>query len=252
MTARAVHVLGYRGRVMEVGAGERVVVILASMLVLGRTYRGTARELAARGFRVSIVEAPGCGGGERLRKPWGFEQYGEWMAEAMGDVGPGGVLVGHSNSGAAALVATVRRPSAVSHLVLVDTVGFDGDRTLGTVVAARAWDGMLEMGLTLRGFPHVAYNFFVHARNLGRQVGLAAEADMEGYATRVRVPTLAGWGRLDHTMPVACAGRIARLIPGARVYVSEKGSHDWIVTESAEFAGVVDGFVRTAGLPAAG
>ena len=155
------------------------------------------------------------------------------------------VLVGHSNSGAAALIAAAERPDLFSRLVLVDAVGFEPDPSLLRVLAGRALDAAIEWKLSLWGFHHVLFNAAVHARNFFGQIRAAAGPRLVRYARENRVPTLLAWGGQDHTMPLEHAREALRAFPNAEMYVCEVGSHDWLITHAEEFAAAVGRFCGT-------
>ena len=72
--------------------------------------------------------------------------------------------------------------------------------------------------------------------------------DLRPHAARVRAPTLLAWGARDHTIPIRCAHTLRGLIPGASLYVSRHGSHDWMIDRAPEFASVVRAFIDAAPL----
>src|SRR4051812_35830822 len=111
---------GLRARVTEAGDGPTTIVILASQLVLAKSYRPTVAALLNRGgFRVRVVEMPGCGGAQRLRERWGMREYGAWVCAFLDEVRESDekpILIGHSNSCAAAIVAASTCPEKVAGL----------------------------------------------------------------------------------------------------------------------------------------
>jgi pimeloyl-ACP methyl ester carboxylesterase len=233
---------GYRGCFTTEGDGPPLV-ILATPLALGRTYAPTAACLAAA-FRVVTVEMPGSGGGSRLRTPWDMEAYADWVAgcfDALSIEEP--TVIGHSFSGGVALVMGAVHAEKVGRLVLASTVGADCPRSVPRMVLGRGVDAILEAGLTLWGWHHVAFNLLAHTRNSLGLVSRAAAADLSGYARQVHAPTLLAWGAHDFTTPPRCAAALQAVLPDARLYVSERGSHDWIVGRPDEFAAAVREFV---------
>src|SRR4051812_14953322 len=75
---RSITAAGMRARVIEAGDGPVGIVLLASQLVLAKSYRPTIDALLKRHLRVRVVEMPGCGGGSRLREPWTTREYARW------------------------------------------------------------------------------------------------------------------------------------------------------------------------------
>jgi pimeloyl-ACP methyl ester carboxylesterase len=234
-------VAGHRACVREAGSGPDVL-LLPSMLVRIQSY-GLLIELLARRFRVVAVEMPGCGRASRLERPWSFDDYARWLPAFLDRMGLERLpVIGHSNSGAVALLFAALHPKRVSHLVLADTVGADVSGSLWRVLVGRAVDALIEYSLSLRAWHHPASILLRHTRNCLRQVMLATRP-YDVLAPRVAAPTLLAWGRRDHTMPLRCALRLRELIPDAELYVSAGGSHDWLITHASEFAAAFADFL---------
>ena len=234
---------GVRGRYTVAGSGEPLV-LLATTLVRARPYAPVVRRLATR-FRVFAIDLPGCGGADRLPRAWTFEEYARWTGGALAALGvESATLVGHSNSAGIALVsAATMPPGRLRRLVLADAVGAVESPSYWQVILGRALDGVLEPVLSLTGWHHLVYNALAHTRNFFGQIKASIERDLRGYAPRVAVPTLVAWGARDHTMPPHCADALRGLLPRPFAYVSPTGSHDWIITNAAEFADAVIRFV---------
>ncbi len=236
-----------RAHYLEVGDGP-TLVLLASMLVRARTYAPLIARLAPH-FRVLAVELPGSGRSSRLTQTWGLEEYADWSERFLNAVAvERAIIVGHSNSGAVALLMGARRPERVSSLVLADAIGARQSHSLFRLLLARAVDAALEPGLSARGWPDVAWNLLFHTGSFLHQVRLAARADVLQQAPAVVAPTLVAWGRKDHTMPLVCSARLRAVIPGSRLHLSE-GSHDHCIAHADEFARSVSKFVESVAVP---
>ncbi|WP_437924022.1 alpha/beta fold hydrolase [Sorangium sp. So ce291] len=232
--------------VTETGTGAPVV-LLPSMLISGMTYRPTVEAMARRA-RVLVAELPGSGRGSRLRAPWTLEQYARCVDEVLQALQIEGVtLIGHSMSGAAALVAGALYPARLAGLVLADAVGVNPPGSVLALLFGRMADASLEPRFSVRAAPALLHNLLLHTRSALSFVRLAATAELSGHAARVRVRTLVAWGARDHTVPLGSALAMQRLIPGSTLAVSPKGSHDWLVERPAEFADVVAKFMERSG-----
>ncbi|WP_438031890.1 alpha/beta fold hydrolase [Sorangium sp. So ce204] len=232
--------------VTETGTGEPAV-LLPSMLIDGATYQ-PAVEAMARHARVLVLELPGSGRASRLRAPWTLERYARCVAEALRALRLERVtLIGHSLSGAVALIVAALHPERLTGVVLVDSIGFNPQGSVLSLVLARAAESLLEPRFVARGTPALLHNLLFHARSALSLLRIAATADLSGHAARVRVRTLLAWGARDLTVPIRSALAIQRLIPDSTLVVSSKGSHDWIVERPAEFAGAVARFMAGSG-----
>ncbi len=236
-----------RARYLEAGEGPPLL-LLASMLVRARTY-GPLIERLAPHFRVLAVELPGSGRSSRLSGPWSLEDYAHWSDRFLDAVSVDrAVVIGHSNSGAVALLLGAQHPERVASLVLADATGARQSHSLLRLLLARAVDALLEPGLSARGWPDVAWNLLFHTGSFLHQVRLAAGADVLQHAPAVVAPTLVAWGRKDHTMPLVCSASLRAVILGSRLHLSE-GSHDHCITHADEFARSVTKFVGGAAIP---
>jgi len=195
VSERPLVVDGVRGYYSVAGAGEPLV-LLATTLVRARPYAPVIHKLASR-FRVFALDLPGCGGAQRLPRTWSFQKYGRWLNGAIALLSLERVtLVGHSNSGAIALVAAATAPAGrLKRLVLADPVGAVESASYWRVLFGRAIDALLEPGLSLSGWHHLFYNTFAHTRNFFGQIKASIEQDVRHYAPRVPVRTLIAVGR---------------------------------------------------------
>lgn len=226
----------------ETGTGMPAV-LLPSMLISGMTYRPVVDAIARRA-RVLVVDLPGSGRGSRLRAPWTLERYARCVADTLQTLQLERVtLIGHSLSGAAALVTGALYPERLSGLVLADSVGVNPPRSVLALILSRAADALLEPRFSVRGAPALLHNLLCHTRSAQSLLRIAATVDLSGYAARVRVRTLLAWGARDLTVPLGSALAIQRLIPDSTLVVSAKGSHDWIVGRPAEFADALARFM---------
>lgn len=240
---RFVDVDGTRGVIFEGGEGPTVVV-LASMLVLARSYLWPLEQFTKR-FHTIVVQLPGGGRATRLRSPWGMTEYAYWTGRLLEGLDVRDVtLLGHSNSGAVATILAATDATRVGRLVLADSIGADRASSLTRIILARGLDCFHEPELTLAAWSHVVFNAVFHFRNFFEQVRLSARTNLKEHARRVTLPTLVAWGRKDHTMPLRCARLLHEWITRSRLYISRAGSHDWLNDHSKEFADVLERFIR--------
>ena len=238
VTKRRITINGCNASLFEAGEGQPLV-LLVTPFILARTYRPTIRALA-RSFRVTAIEMPGSGaGGSRLSPAWDFRQMADWVVSALDQIEPNRpiVLVGHSNSGAVALLAAASAaPGRIASLILADTVGGPSSHSYARILAGRALDAILEPLFTIRATIPALSNLFRHTRHQLSQIRHAIHADLSDQASRVTVPTLLAWGRRDLTVRLRDAESLMKRMPNARLYVSERGGHDWIIVLADEFS----------------
>jgi len=244
---RRVEVAGATAHCHVVGDGPDLV-LLASPLVRARTYRPLVWRLA-RHFRVTVVELPGSGRASSVERPWTVPEYAAWTAELIPRLVPERPwLMGHSDSGAFALLVAAWCPDRIRGVVLADAVGARRKRSVPRVVAARLLDGLLEPVLNVRAGWHLLSNVLKHPRSFFHRVRESSLVDVLGFAPWVSVPALVAWGRHDHTMPPECAQRLAGRLRRARLHIGP-GSHDSPITRPRVFTQAVLDFTRDASEP---
>ena len=243
---RKIQVGAHQAHLIEIGSGPPVV-LLSAMLIWAPTYAPLIERLGQR-FQVIAVEMPGSGRASRLPVPWSFERYaafGAGLLEAL-DLDRT-ALIGHSNSGAVAMIMGALYPERIAKLALLDPVGVNPPGSAWRLALTHARDIPFEPRFSLHAAPGLLYNLFRHPRDVFSQVRLAARENLTGYATRVAVPTLLGWGARDRTVPLRDGYLLHRLIPGSTLYVSPTGLHDWLIEEAEELVEVFTAFVEQGG-----
>ena len=242
-----IEVAGARGGYLDEGTGPTLVLLVTPFVTAAMYY--PARVALARRFRVITVELPGTAGHQVGGRAWLMSEYAAWVAGFLERMGLEDVtLVGHSNSGAIAMLTGIRAPGRLRGVVLANTIGADGSRSFADVLAGLAVCAPLEMRYALRLMPRFAYNMWFHTRNFFKQFVESVRRDLRPQARTLRVPTLVAWGALDFVMPLSCATTLMRRLPDAELYVAARGSHDWLAELPEEFAGAVEGFWGRVGM----
>jgi pimeloyl-ACP methyl ester carboxylesterase len=219
-----------------------VVVLLASPFARVGLYRPVVEALSAD-FRVIAVEMPGCGCAARLREAWTFDEYARWVEAFLERLDLEQVLlIGHSYTGAVAIKLGAGAGARVAGIVLADSVGGSGPRSILAVLVGCAMCVPLEIRFVLRGVPHLTYNLLRHSRNFLVQFWRAVRADLRDTAPHVTLPVLLAWGALDFVMPISGARQLQALLPESDLEISQRGSHDWLIERAEEFSGRVRRF----------
>jgi len=211
---------------------------------------------------VIRFDVPGVGGSSVPRRPYRLAMLAPWVASMVEELGYSRFdVLGLSWGGALAQQLAVQRRDRVRRLVLVAT----GTGTVMVPAHPRVLSKMLTprrhrdvdyarhiaaeiYGGTMRTHPERAARL-LHAgtptpsrRGYYLQLAAAAGWCSLPFLRFVRQPTLVLAGDDDPIIPLVNAKVLARLIPGARLHVYS-GGHLGILTESAELAPLVDGFL---------
>ena len=108
---------------LTAGNGTTVILMIASQVVLARSYRSTMNALS-RDHTVFCLELPGCGRSDSVKEPFTHQQYAAWIVKFLDHIQvTSAVVIGHSCSTAPAVALAESHASFVSHLVLVSAIG---------------------------------------------------------------------------------------------------------------------------------
>jgi pimeloyl-ACP methyl ester carboxylesterase len=134
-------------------------------------------------------------------------------------------LVAQSMGGIVAVLAALRKPGRITHLVLSVTSGGIDMAALG----AQDWRPAVRVDHpTLPGW------FLDHRDDLSAQL------------RTLEIPTLLLWGDADPVSPVAAGRRLAQLLPRARLHVVAGGGHDLGHAFAGTVIPLIDGHLGSA------
>jgi pimeloyl-ACP methyl ester carboxylesterase len=124
-------------------------------------------------------------------------------------------LLAQSMGGVVAMLAALRRPDLVTHLVLVATSG----------------------GINIADLQAASWreSFAIENPSLPRWF-VEDATDLTSQVSSISCPTLLLWGDTDPMSPVSVGRRLAGLLPNSRLRVFQGGGHDLVSTHSHEVA----------------
>jgi pimeloyl-ACP methyl ester carboxylesterase len=275
-----VRVAGTRTRLVEMGAGDPVILLHGFGDSVG-TWRYALPALA-RTHHVIAADLPGFGRSQpSMHRPL-LDWYAHWTEELIAKVAPRGraTLIGNSLGGAVALDTALRTPLRVTKLVLVDCAGLGAGVPLWWRLttaqlfrlpplagpAARVLPkpllervvGQVYSGLV---FHHPGEVDAACARDFAAHYGSAAQVrhlfDLGHTIVRelasgrllagagaLRVPTLIVWGTHDRMVPVAHGMALRQRVPTSQLYLVDDCGHCPQLERPAEFSESVERFLR--------
>lgn len=250
--AQFIDVCGLRTRYLIRGSGPAAVLVLhgwgASIEAVYPIVAGLAPVAS-----VCALDLPGFGQSEPPPRPWGVEDYQEFLAAFMDALQiERATIVGHSNGGRIAIRMAATEPRRAARLVLVDSAGIRPRRTLRWYrrvgmaklgkYAAR-WGGALGERLRARIVGRVASTDYAAAGEMRPTLVRLVNSDLREYLPRILVPVLLVWGADDTDTPVADARTMERLIPDAGLVVLDGAGHYSYLDQPARFVRIVAHFV---------
>ncbi len=249
--AQFIDVRGLRTRYLIRGSGPAVLVLHgwgASIEAVQPIVAGLAPVAA-----VHALDLPGFGQSEPPPRPWGVEDYQEFLAafmDALGIERP--TIVGHSNGGRIAIRMAATEPRRAARLVLVDSAGIRPKRTLrwyrrvGMAKLgkyAALWLGAPGERLRARIVGRVASTDYAAAGEMRPTLVRLVNSDLREYLPRISVPTLLVWGADDTDTPPSDGRLMEQLIPDAGLVVLEGAGHYSYIDQAARFARIVTHFI---------
>jgi pimeloyl-ACP methyl ester carboxylesterase len=133
-------------------------------------------------------------------------------------------LIAQSMGGVVALLAALRKPDLVTHLVLSVTSGGMRMDEFG----AEDWRPLTRAANP--GLPDWFYNY---------------QEDLTPRLPALRMPALLLWGDADPISPVKAGERLAALLPNAALHVIPGGAHDVACTHARVVAPLIDQHLST-------
>jgi pimeloyl-ACP methyl ester carboxylesterase len=144
---------------------------------------------------------------------------GDLAERVLAEIDQPGALIAQSMGGVVAMLAALRKPELVTHLVLSVTSGGMRMESFG----AQDWRPAVRAAN-----PELPDWFLSHQEDLTPR--LAA----------LRIPTLLLWGDADPISPVSAGERLASVLPQAELHVIPGGGHDVACSHANLVAPLID------------
>ena len=248
LQAQYVTVQGTRIRYVESGTGQ-TVVFLHGLGASIYSWRDVIGPVAAAGFHVVAFDNRGFGGSDRPGSGYGADDYASLTVAFLDSLHLSDVvLVGHSMGGEIAALATLKDPSNVRGLVLIDAAGLGTHLPLLTRLARAPLVGRMVAGLRGRSGVEKALRstFGVPSRVSQAEVdqyyapvaapdftrtlaGVAREFDfsaLKGRLDSIAKPTLVMWGSRDVWIPPGIGERMTANLQRAAFVLVPGVGHD--------------------------
>lgn len=186
--------------------------------------------------QVISLSFPGFGSSPEPSESWGTWEYVDFLNDWLGQQITGAVdVIGHSFGGRISIGLTVRYPSLVGRLVLIDSSGLKPRRSLKTRLKILTAKCMSRTSRIIGG--RLSEIIDRQRERLGsedwRQASpvmrgtlvRALKEDLKAELPKITAPTLLVWGNEDNETPLFMAKVMDRLIPDAKLSVIEGAGH---------------------------
>ncbi|MET7312315.1 alpha/beta hydrolase [Streptomyces sp. NPDC005571] len=258
---------------VESGARDAPCVVMSSACAMSYRLCLPWLEALATDYRCIVIQTRGTG--EPVTDPADFDRYGSGVAEQAGDIlavmdaldtGPVH-LMGLCGGAVPALVAAAREPGRVRSLslwhadlelgpdaeksehqtnlrALLDMAGESRDMAgwMRDKLASGPMKGVPDSIGPLAVRPYATTELFYRYAKL---TGATMHWDSRATANQVKQPTLIVTSRDDHTAHPAGSRRLAQLLPGSRLVVTDHGSHLDAFNGTSKQVGTLISFLRS-------
>lgn len=222
---------GSRAHYLKAGSGPPIILFHGGASD-SRDWLDTMEALA-HSYTLHAPDMIGFGQSEKSRPGYYLSDFTEFAAGFIDRLGHDSqVLVGHSLGGRVCLDIALRYPEKVSHLVLIDTVGFGQLARWGMYIGAF----MYWLRKVLR-MPQPYPRYFKQMHEDRQWMCL----DM---LPQLNVPTLLVWNERDPYYSVSQAARAAELIPDVRLEIFPGYGHAPHVKSRERFNDLLLGFLK--------
>lgn len=239
---------------LKTGSGKKVIICLHGWGEDATTF-SKLTEKFKDGFTFLAPDLPGFGGTEEPPKPWGVDDYANFITAWLKKIGKTEVfaIVGYSNGGAIAISLLGNQHLKVKKLILIASSGIrDIYRMKRLILRGSAKIAKLPLKLlpknTQNRIKRKAYAAIGSDYMLLPELDLSyrrmISQDMQATATHINAPTLLIYGREDDSTPVKYGQLFKDAIPNSRLEVIENGGHFIHQEQAKKIAGLVENFLR--------
>lgn len=213
---------------------KRPILILHGWGSKAAAWKEVADFLIKDGYRVVVPDLPGFGDNPSPEKPWGLDEYTEWVNNfARKNNLTRFYLLGHSFGGGIAIKYAILFPEKVEKLFLV-AAAYARSKTLKKIFLGliskifKIFSFLPFYGLFRRTF----YKFVIRKSDYAHAKGIMKESylkvineDLSSQLSEITAPTVIIWGEKDDITPLKLAYFAKERIKNSELVIVEDGRH---------------------------
>lgn len=206
-------------------------------------------ELFSERFNTNLLTIPGLT--QKSDKPWGLENYVQWLKQKLAKEKDKVILIGHSNGGRISIAFAAKYPQYVSKLILIDSAGIY-HKEFFLQLKRLLFKGAAKIGKRLTGsdkLRNILYKLagesdYKNANPIQRQTMLnLISVDLTSDLEKIKVPTLIIWGKEDRVTPLSDGKLMHKLIKGSKLKIISGARHSPQFTHPEKVAKEIHEFI---------
>ena len=188
-------------------------------------------EIKKGGIKVIVPDLPGFKKETELKRPWGLDDYVEWVKRSFFINEDQFFLAGHSFGGRIAIKFAIKYPEKLSGLILVSAAGIKPKRNPLVSIFVPIFK-KLSFLPGYRFFRKIFYRFVLKKTDYVNLKGAMKETfkkvineDLTPLLPKIKVPTLIIWGEKDKITPLSDAFLMKKEIKNSKLEILKDIGH---------------------------
>ena len=188
-------------------------------------------EIKKGGIKVIVPDLPGFKKETELKRPWGLDDYVEWVKRSFFINEDQFFLLGHSFGGRIAIKFAIKYPEKLSGLILVSAAGIKPKRNPLVSIFVPIFK-KLSFLPGYRFFRKIFYRFvlkktdYVHLKGAMKETfKKVINEDLTPLLPKIKVPTLIIWGEKDQITPLSDAFLMKKEIKNSKLEILKDTGH---------------------------
>lgn len=221
------------------GASGSPIVLLHGWGCSSECMDGVYNYLTRHNRRVYSIDFPGFGKSDFPPESWGVYDYADcvqYMLGALGIVKP--TIVGHSFGGRIAIILGARK--VASKLVLADSAGLKPRTSLRKTLAIARYKRLKRLGKAPLDAGSADYAAL--KPSMKKVFVRIVNTHLDPLLSKIDVPTLLFWGKLDKDTPPYMARKMSRRIRDSGLVMLRDAGHFAYAERSDVFCAALQSF----------
>lgn len=213
--------------------------------------------LSEKGYRVSLIEWPGCGESKSPKDPMTLFNYVELLKDSitrLGLIDP--VLVGHSFGGKVILKACIMYPSEFQKIVLINSSGIkprNGIKRRIFKLFSKGASKVTDLPVIKNFKDKIRYGYYrfivremdyLKSKDMKKTFRNIINEDLDEHLSKITADALIVWGEKDNITPLWMGEALHKNIRGAKLKVIEDTRHSLPLVEPLKVSELIYNYLH--------